>query len=66
MKIHLNGEEIELPQGLKVAAMLAHLDLPRAKVAVERNLEIVPKSQFDEVVILDGDRLEIVHFIGGG
>lgn len=66
IKIRLNGEEEEIPKGLNVAAMLAHFDLPRAKVAVERNLEIVPKSKFDEVEILAGDRLEIVHFIGGG
>lgn len=66
IKIELNGEAHEMPAGMNVAALLQQLDLPRAKVAVERNLEIVPKSQFDEVLIVDGDRLEIVHFIGGG
>jgi thiamine biosynthesis protein ThiS len=66
VNVILNGEEIGLPENLTVAGLLAHLDLPRAKLAVERNLEIVPKSTFDEVQIVEGDRLEIVHFIGGG
>jgi thiamine biosynthesis protein ThiS len=49
-----------------VAALLHLLDLPREKVALERNREIVPRSFYDTVMIEGGDRLEIVHFIGGG
>jgi thiazole synthase len=49
-----------------VANLLASLDLPAEKVAVERNLAIVPRSTFAEVVLAEGDALEIVHFVGGG
>jgi len=51
---------------MTVAALLEHLQLPPKKVAVERNLEIVSKSTFAETELSDGDRLEIIHFIGGG
>ena len=67
MNLSINGEERhDLPDGLTVAALLAHLGLPEKKIAVERNLEVVPKSQFGEIALADGDRLEIIHFIGGG
>ena len=56
----------ELAAGLTVTALLAHLGIDTRKVAVERNLEIVPKSAFATTEVMDGDRLEIVHFIGGG
>jgi thiazole synthase len=49
-----------------VANLLASLDLPAEKVAVERNLAIVPRSTFAEVVLAEGDALEVVHFVGGG
>ncbi|WP_439532634.1 sulfur carrier protein ThiS [Polymorphobacter sp.] len=64
--IQLNGEPRPLAPGLSIAALLAELDLPAEHVAVERNLEIVPRSTFSDVTIEDGDRLEIVHFVGGG
>ncbi len=67
MNITINGEHYDdLPDGLTVAGLLAHLKLPPKKIAIERNLEIVPKSTFDETVLADGDKLEIIHFIGGG
>ena len=46
--------------------MLLSLGLDPAKIAVERNLQIVPRSAYDQVAVSDGDRFEIVHFIGGG
>ena len=49
-----------------VAALLADLGLDRRKIAVERNAEIVPRSTYDQALLAEGDRLEIVHFIGGG
>ena len=55
-----------MPEGLSVEALLSHLGLPQKKVAVERNREIVPKSTFGEATLSEGDRLEIIHFIGGG
>ncbi len=66
MRITINGESRELAAGLSVTALLTHLGIDNRKVAVERNLEIVPKSAFAATEIQDGDRLEIVHFIGGG
>ncbi len=66
MTISVNGEPRACASGVSVAALLAGLGIDRRKVAVERNLEIVPKSAFDAIALCDGDRLEIVHFIGGG
>jgi thiazole synthase len=66
LNITLNGESRSLDAGLTVRGLLVGLGLDPAKIAVERNLEIVPRSTFDQVRIADGDRFEIVHFIGGG
>ena len=66
LTIILNGEARRISPGTSIAGLLADLDLPAAKVAVERNLEIVPRSTFAEVRLAEGDRLEIVHFVGGG
>lgn len=66
MQISLNGELHTLDEGLDVAALLALLGLDPRKVAVERNLQIVPKSAYGDTPVEDGDRFEIVHFIGGG
>lgn len=66
MNITLNGDVRAIPDGLSVDGLLRHLGLETRKVAVERNLEIVPKSAFQSTAVADGDRLEIVHFIGGG
>jgi thiazole synthase len=64
--IRVNGEERRVPGGLSIAAMLAELGLDPRKVAVERNLEIVPRSTLGEVPVKVGDAFEIVHFVGGG
>ncbi len=67
MNLVINGQDyFDLPIGMTVAALLDHLELPRKKIAVERNMEIVPKSAFDTQALSEGDRLEIIHFIGGG
>src|SRR6201996_8915979 len=66
MTVTLNGEARALEAGLTVKAMLLSLGLDPAKIAVERNLEIVPRSTYDQVPVHAGDRFEIVHFIGGG
>ena len=66
MQITLNGELKTLETSSSVSELLDVLGIDEKKVAVERNLEIVPKSAFAATVIGDGDRLEIVHFIGGG
>ena len=65
-EIILNGETRRLDQPLSVRGLLESLGLDPAKIAVERNLEIVPRSTYDQVAVGQGDKLEIVHFIGGG
>ena len=64
--VRVNGEQRQVPGGISVAAMLSELGLDHRKVAVERNLEIVPRSTLDKVRVEDGDAFEIVHFVGGG
>ena len=64
--IRVNGEQRQVPAGLSVAAMLSELGIDPKRVAVERNLEIVPRAMLDEAMIADGDCYEIVHFVGGG
>ena len=66
LNVTLNGESKSLNDGLTVRSMLTSLGLDPAKIAVERNLQIVPRSTYDQVAVTDGDRFEIVHFIGGG
>jgi len=66
MNITLNGEAHEVKAGTTVAALLGALNIPLVKVAVERNLSIVSRSRFDQVILQQGDRIEIVRFIGGG
>ncbi len=55
-----------MPGGISVAEMVSGLGLDPLRVAVERNLEIVPRSSLGEVCVEDGDDFEIVHFVGGG
>jgi len=64
--IEVNGETRQVPDGASVAELLALLGLAAPKVAVERNLEIVPRSAWASTKLAPGDRLEVVHFIGGG
>ncbi len=66
MKITVNGETKDFTQNITVSQMLDLLELDTRKIAVERNFEIVPKSTYNNVTLEDGDRLEIVAFIGGG
>ena len=66
LTITINGESRALDGATSVRALLSGLGMDPAKIAVERNLEIVPRSRYDDVIVGDGDRLEIVHFIGGG
>jgi thiamine biosynthesis protein ThiS len=64
--IHLNGEWQEVPEGLTVASLLVRLQLPADRVAVERNREILPRDRWSETHLQPDDRLEVVHFVGGG
>ena len=66
MVLQINGEEKEFPEGLTLAALVGHLGMKPDRVAVELNLEIVARANWDSVFLKTGDKLEIVHFVGGG
>ncbi|KJJ98285.1 sulfur carrier protein ThiS [Pseudomonas sp. BGr12] len=66
MRIQLNGEPFELPDGHSVANLLERLDLTGKRVAVELNQDIVPRSQHAATALSEGDQVEVVHAIGGG
>ncbi len=66
MRLTVNGEEREFDRPLTVSQLLAELGIDPRKVALERNLEIVPRTAYEGTELGDGDRLEVVHFIGGG
>ncbi|MAV87075.1 MAG: thiamine biosynthesis protein ThiS [Rhodospirillaceae bacterium] len=66
MNIKVNGESLEILDPLTIDGLLKRFNLDGTRVAIERNLEIVPKSNYSEINIADGDQIEIVHFIGGG
>ncbi|GIZ12574.1 sulfur carrier protein ThiS [Pseudomonas sp. NCCP-436] len=66
MRILLNGEPFELPEQQTVAELLSRLDLAGRRVAVELNLDIVPRSQHASTQLAEGDQVEVVHAIGGG
>ena len=64
--IIVNGEELEIDRGSSVAKLVKERGLDRSRVAVELNGEIVPRGTFDDTLLHDGDKVEIVHFVGGG
>jgi thiamine biosynthesis protein ThiS len=66
MEITLNGDRFELEAPMSVSALLAKLELDPRRVAVEYNLAILKRQRFTDVVVNDGDRIEIVNFVGGG
>ncbi len=66
MQIQLNGEETTLVDNSTTADLIAHLELTGKRLAVEVNHEIVPRSTFETHVLRAGDKVEIVHAIGGG
>jgi thiamine biosynthesis protein ThiS len=66
MRLQINGEDKEFPEVATLAALIEHLGAKSDRVAVELNRDIVPRAQWDETPLHDGDRLEIVHFVGGG
>ena len=66
IEIRLNGEPYQLIQAMKVPDLLAQLDLPTQRVAIELNHDILPRTQWAETILREGDKLEIVHFVGGG
>lgn len=66
MKVIINGAEHILDEGLNINALLLELKVNPKKVAIEQNLAIVPASEYEKTNVKDGDKIEIVQFIGGG
>jgi thiamine biosynthesis protein ThiS len=66
MQLTINGEARQYDALANLSALIEALGLDPRKVAIERNLEIVPRSTYAATPLADGDRIEIVHFIGGG
>jgi thiamine biosynthesis protein ThiS len=66
MRIQLNGQDHDLPGPMTLAGLVERLGLDARKIAIERNLEIVPRSTYAATMLGEGDRLEIVNFVGGG
>ena len=66
MTLHINGESRSFAEGLTVASLIGELGMKSDRVAVELNREIVPRSNWETTRLQDDDRLEIVHFVGGG
>lgn len=66
MTVTINGERREIPDGVNVTEMLEHLGMLRDRVAIERNLNILPRANWSETRVEPNDSFEIVHFVGGG
>jgi thiamine biosynthesis protein ThiS len=66
MVITLNGDRFEIDEPLSVTALLQKLEIDPRRVAIEHNLAIIKRHRYPEVVVADGDRIEIVNFVGGG
>ena len=69
MKLHINGEErdfIDVAQAFTLSALVEKLGMKADRVAVELNRDIVPRDRWSETMLNEGDRVEVVHFVGGG
>ena len=66
MQITLNGEPFDIEQPLSLVDLLARLEVDARRVAVEHNLTIIKRQRFPDVIVGDGDQVEIVNFVGGG
>jgi len=66
IEITLNGRQRSVPEGLTLAGLLEHIDIHPRMVVVEWNREIIRHEHYSEIVVRDGDVIELVHFVGGG
>jgi thiamine biosynthesis protein ThiS len=66
LRVHVNGEIRELPDELTLDALVRQLALAPERLAIELNREVVRRARWSETVMRDGDKIEIVHFVGGG
>lgn len=66
MRVHVNGDSTEVTGGTTLADLITQLDLPAPRIAIELNREVVRRSDWGSTMLKDEDRIEIVHFVGGG
>lgn len=66
IRVRVNGDARTLPSGIRISALLTELGVSTPRVAVERNREIVPKSDYESTRLEEGDAIEVVEFVGGG
>jgi len=66
MQLQINGSPRDVPDGVSLASLIEHLGMKSDRVAVELNRDIVPRGRWADILLKAGDRLEIVHFVGGG
>lgn len=66
LQVHVNGEIKELTEGTLLSELLTQLNLPVQRIAVEHNRTVVRRADWEGIVLREGDRVEIVHFVGGG
>ena len=66
MKILINGESKEINQDLNLNELLKHFSLPSERIAIELNREVVRKKDWENIKVSEGDKLEVIHFVGGG
>ncbi len=66
MKVFVNGETKEIASELSLSELLKHFSLPDERIAIELNKEVVRKKDWETIKINDADKIEIIHFVGGG
>ena len=66
MKVFINGETREIEQEINLIELLKHFSLPAERIAIELNREVVRKKDWENIKVSDGDKLEVIHFVGGG
>jgi thiamine biosynthesis protein ThiS len=66
MKVFVNGDEKDFSSPVSLAGLIEELDLPASRIAIELNREVVRRSDWGSTMLKDDDRIEIVHFVGGG
>ena len=66
MRVELNGESRDVPEGVSLERLVELYSLPRQRGAIELNREVVRRAEWAKTVVADNDRIEIIHFVGGG
>ena len=66
MRVFVNGDEKDFSSGISLAELIDQLELPATRIAIELNREVVRRSDWGSTMLKDDDRIEIVHFVGGG